>query len=121
MDTSGSVSNEDIKDFFSEIYHVWKTGSIVTICECDAAIQRIYEYNGKWDGSCSGRGGTVLDDAINYYDAHRRDYQSLIILTDGYLRIPNNYCLNHAIWIITRNGNNDQKYPGKSIFIPNNN
>lgn len=121
MDTSGSVSNEDIKDFFSEIYHVWKTGSIVTICECDAAIQRIYEYNGKWDGSCSGRGGTVLDDAINYYDAHRRDYQSLIILTDGYLYIPNNYCLNHAIWIITRNGNNDQKYPGKSIFIPNNN
>ena len=99
MDTSGSVSNEDIKDFFSEIY----------------------EYNGKWDGSCSGRGGTVLDDAINYYDAHRRDYQSLIILTDGYLHIPNNYCLNHAIWIITRNGNNDQKYPGKSIFIPNNN
>jgi predicted metal-dependent peptidase len=36
-----------------------KTGTEVTVIECDTIIQRIYEYNGKLeDISVKGRGGT---------------------------------------------------------------
>ena len=65
VDTSGSVSNNELCDFFSEIHHVWKAGAAVTIVENDAAIGRVYQYNGTWDGTVTGRGGTVFDEAVD--------------------------------------------------------
>ena len=35
VDTSGSISQDDLKDFFSEIHHIWKTGVNVTVVEID--------------------------------------------------------------------------------------
>lgn len=57
IDTSGSVSDKELTDFFSEIFHIYKTGVSVTIIECDTRINNIYEYKGKFNGSISGRGG----------------------------------------------------------------
>ena len=68
IDTSGSVSDSDLCDFFSEINHIYKAGTRITICECDAKVQRIYEYAGKWDGKCSGRGGTNMTPAIKEFN-----------------------------------------------------
>ena len=57
VDTSGSVSQTDLCDFFSEIHHIYKAGAVIDICEIDTKIQRIYRYNGKWDLQAHGRGG----------------------------------------------------------------
>lgn len=57
VDTSGSISPNDLCDFFSEIHHIYKAGAVIDICEIDTKIQRIYRYNGKWDMTASGRGG----------------------------------------------------------------
>ena len=56
VDTSGSISQNDLCDFFSEIHHVYKAGTVVEIIEIDTKIQRQYTYSGKWDLSASGRG-----------------------------------------------------------------
>lgn len=120
VDTSGSVSDKEVCDFFSEIHYVWKAGAEVTIIENDAAIGRIYKYNGKWDRTITGRGGTVFNEAVDYYNAHRKDFNLLIFFTDGYVDtdLP---IMGESVWVITSNGDKHNKYPGKTIFIPENN
>ena len=47
IDTSGSVNDKELCDFFSEINHICKSNVDVDICECDTRIDRIYKYTGK--------------------------------------------------------------------------
>jgi hypothetical protein len=84
VDTSGSVGEKDLKEFFSEIYHMWKTGITITIAEGDAAVHNVYEYKGKLPEYISGRGGTNMNPFIEYFNKHR-EFNSLIILTDGHI------------------------------------
>lgn len=115
VDTSGSISANDLCDFFSEIHHIHKAGAVVDIIEIDTKIQRHYRYNGKWDMSANGRGGTILTEAINYFNANRRDYSSCVIFTDGYCAVDFKI-YGDAMWIIATGGA-VQKYPGKTIYI----
>lgn len=116
IDTSGSVSDKELADFFSEINHVYKTGAKVEIIECDAAIHRMYQYKGKFDGKISGRGGTSFDPVIEYYNQHQKLYSTLVYFTDGECPI-NVKPRKNMIWVITSNGYR-QEYPGKAIYIP---
>ena len=84
IDTSGSVGPKDLMEFFSEINHMYKTGTSITIAEGDAAVHKVYEYNGKIPESVTGRGGTNMNPFITYFNEHRQ-YNSLIILTDGFI------------------------------------
>jgi hypothetical protein len=82
IDTSGSVGDKDLIEFFNEVNHMYKTGISITIAEGDAAIQRTYEYEGKLPENVRGRGGTDMNPFIEYFNQHKQ-YNSLIILTDG--------------------------------------
>lgn len=119
IDTSGSVSDEELKDFFSEITHIYKTGARITILECDSKISANYEYNGKWNGKVHGRGGTDFQPVIDYYRNNLKNYATLVYFTDGECTIPTNTPKN-TIWVITSSGCH-QDYPGKTLYIPNNN
>ena len=44
VDTSGSVSTEELKEFFSEIDYAYKAGARITVVECDTRINSITEY-----------------------------------------------------------------------------
>ena len=57
VDTSGSVSNKELQDFFSEIEYIYKAGARVTILECDTRINKVVEYDGKKIPEIVGRGG----------------------------------------------------------------
>ena len=120
IDTSGSVSDQELCDFFSEINHIYKAGAIIRIVEFDHGLQRQYDYKGKWDGTISGRGGTEFSMPINLYNQHRKDYSALVMFTDGYAPINNLNPQGPVIWIITSDGSK-QNYPGKTIYIPKNN
>ena len=117
VDTSGSVNNKELNEFFNEITHIYKAGARITILECDSKIAANYEYNGAWTGKIHGRGGTDFQPAIDYYRKHIRDYAALVYFTDGECNIPLNVPRD-TIWIITSAGNHNQKYPGKTLFIP---
>ena len=84
VDTSGSVSNKDLVEFFNEIYHMWKTGISITIAEGDANISNVYEYDGKMPTFVTGRGGTNMNPFVEYFNKNRQ-YNSLVILTDGFI------------------------------------
>ena len=84
IDTSGSVSNEDLIEFFNEINHMYKTGVSITIAEGDASIHSVYEYKGDVPDKVTGRGGTDMNPFITYFNEHR-EFNSLIILTDGHI------------------------------------
>jgi predicted metal-dependent peptidase len=84
IDTSGSVSKDDLIEFFNEIHHIHKTGSQVSIAECDTSIKRVYEYKGKTPEFVNGRGGTDMNPFIEYVNKHK-EYSNLIILTDGFI------------------------------------
>lgn len=117
VDTSGSISKNDLCDFFSEIHHIYKAGTIIDICEIDTKIQRIYRYNGKWDLQAQGRGGTILTESIQHFNEHRRDYTSCVIFTDGYCNVDFKIG-GDVMWIIA-SGGCKQNYPGKTIYINN--
>lgn len=118
VDTSGSVSNDELDDFFSEIHHLWKSGVKVTIAQIDTKIEHIEEYNGRFNKEIYGRGGTEFTDLVNYYNEHRKDFSTLVIFTDGYVSLNLPPFLN-GVWVITKNGQH-QNYPGTTIYIPNN-
>ena len=84
VDTSGSVSDADIIEFFSEIYHMYKTGINIDVIECDAVIHKVWEYQGKPPEFVRGRGGTNMNPIIEYFNKNRQ-YSNLVILTDGYI------------------------------------
>jgi predicted metal-dependent peptidase len=84
IDTSGSVSKDDLIEFFNEIHHMHKSGVNITIAEGDADIKNVYEYKGKTPEYVQGRGGTDMNPFIEYFNKNKQ-YTNLIILTDGFI------------------------------------
>lgn len=117
VDTSGSVNNDELRDFFSEITYIYKAGARITILECDARISANYEYTGKWTGKVHGRGGTDFQPVIDYYRKNMKDYAALVYFTDGECSIPDNVPRD-TIWVITSAGDHKKEYPGRTLFIP---
>jgi len=103
IDTSGSVSDEDILEFFNEINHMHKTGVAITIAEGDANIHNVYEYDGKVPETVTGRGGTDMNPFVKYFNEHRQ-YNSLIVLTDGYIPEKSTTTFKPMLMVLCSNG-----------------
>ena len=115
IDTSGSVSDKDFEDFFSEIYHIYKAGSQVHVLECDTEITNEYDYNGKMPSKVTGRGGTIMKPLYDYWNASK-EYTLFVLFTDGYCDSPE-FLKGNTISIITTDGAPIDKFPGKTIKI----
>lgn len=79
VDTSGSISDEQLKIFFNEIRWIWKNGVFVTVYEADCHIAAVYKFNGKFNGKVHGRGGTDLEPVLKDVEGK---YDGLIYFTD---------------------------------------
>lgn len=117
VDTSGSVSDDELSDFFSEIDHLHRSGITVDVLEFDTCITNKFTYkNKKQKIEICGRGGTDVTEAWNYYKNHR-EYSTFVIFTDGYLSYDNLPHCNNVVWVISSSGQK-ANYPGISIYIP---
>lgn len=116
IDTSGSVSNDELKEFMNEIHHIHKTGVDITIVQCDTKIKSIEPYKGKNDLNIVGRGGTEFDPVLEYYDANIRKYTSLIYFTDGecYTKIKPK---GKVLWVLSERSHLNTALPGKVIKL----
>ena len=119
VDTSGSVSQRELQEFFSEIDYVYKAGARVTILQCDTQINAVEDYDGKNLPTIKGRGGTDFNPPVDYYVEHKKEYASLIYFTDGEAPLPNKHPQG-MVWVISSLGCH-QDFPGKVIYIPKNN
>lgn len=105
VDTSGSVSDDALSTFFSEIHSIWKHGAEVHVIECDAAVQRVYQYRGEFPKAVSGRGGTVFDPVFDHLRHNRlKTWDGCIYLTDGYAAEPSIRPPCPLLWVVTAEG-----------------
>lgn len=118
IDTSGSVSEKELCDCFSEIHHLYKSGVEFEIIECDANIARQYWYTGKWDKTVAGRGGTRMTPAIEYVNKHSRTFDVAILYTDGYIENDLVPCNVPLMCLISSKGTTNVNIKGKIIKIP---
>lgn len=88
LDTSASVTNDDISKIFTEIFAIIsKRNYELTILECDSEIQRVYKVRKPSDVQMkvAGRGGTAFTPVIEYVNKDKYFRDSLLIyFTDGY-------------------------------------
>ncbi len=87
IDTSGSMSSGLLQMIFTEIFNILKSKEFhLTIIECDAEIQLVYEAKRLEDVKLEvkGRGGTSFKPVIEYVNNNKKFRQSLLIyFTDG--------------------------------------
>ncbi len=103
IDTSASISPQEIKSFFSEIYHIWKRGAEVVVVECDTDIRSIYPYRGRSPESIEGRGGTKYDAPLTWANTQFNP-DALIYFTDGFAPVPKMKLRYPILWVFSRRG-----------------
>lgn len=81
MDTSGSVSDESIKQFMSEIGNIAKYAK-VTVIEADTEIKNTYIYDPKKKYKVGGRGGTAYKPAFDYFNDKKNAVDAMIYFGD---------------------------------------
>ena len=116
IDTSGSVSNDELAEFMNEIHHIHKAGVDITIVQCDTSIRSIEPYKGKNDLKVHGRGGTEFDPVLDYYNANLKKYTSLVYFTDGecYTRVKPK---GNTLWVLSERSYMNEELPGQVIKL----
>ena len=115
IDTSGSVCDNELKEFMNEIHHLYKAGVDITIVQCDTRIQSIKKYDGKFELEVSGRGGTYFEPVLEHFEENRQ-FTSLIYFTDGEAwtdmkpRKP-------VLWVLSERSDFNDSLPGKQIRL----
>lgn len=119
IDTSGSVSMPEYREFFGQL----KTMKDVTfhVVECDAKIQYQYDFNGVIREDLHGGGGTSFYPPIQMYLENRRKYEGIVYFTDGECEVPS-ITPKETLWVISSKGAKDRKKFTKNgatvLFIP---
>jgi predicted metal-dependent peptidase len=115
VDTSGSVSSDELVEFMHELHHMHKTGHKITVAQCDTSLNSVEEFNPKKDWNIKGRGGTSFQPVIDHYNEHGR-YTALIYLTDGEAYNPDN-CPANTLWVLSSRSQMNDALPGKVIKL----
>lgn len=116
IDTSGSVSTNELVEFLGEINHISRTGTEVIIAQCDAAIKKIGKFDPKQDFEISGRKGTSFHPVTDYYDANWKKFNCLIYLTDGEAPAPDK-CRGPVLWVHSSQSNINEDLHGLKIKL----
>ena len=115
VDTSGSVNNDELKEFFSELAHMCKTGHKISVAQCDTSLRTVEEFNPKKDWEIHGRGGTSFQPVIDHYN-EKGSYTALIYLTDGEAYSPDN-CPKNTLWCLSSISDMNDELPGQVIKL----
>jgi predicted metal-dependent peptidase len=117
IDTSGSVSSKELEEFFGEIDHIYKTGSDITIIQCDTRIGSIKPYKRGAHLEIVGRGGTDFTPVVDHFNEHVRKYSCLIYLTDGEAPSPKTPPRGRTLWVMSSESSLNDKLPGHCIKL----
>ena len=101
IDTSGSIDEDMLRMFFSELHWIDKTGTKMTVFEWDTQVNREYDFH-DFDGTVTGRGGTDPTDFLE--KVSERKFDCMIVFTDLYFsKVENKYNI-PAMWVCDRGG-----------------
>lgn len=81
IDTSGSVRDEELQQFFTEMSRLHKMEIILTVIECDTKVHKVYKFDPKKPFEVAGRGGTSFKPVFD--KCNELEVDGLIYFTDG--------------------------------------
>ena len=116
IDTSGSVSTQELNEFLNEITFLSKLGHDIEIVECDAKMTKPFKFNRHIDFNVYGRGGTAFQPICDYYAEHINRYACLIYFTDGECHAPE-VVRGNILWVLSSQSKMNDELPGKVIKI----
>ncbi len=105
VDVSGSMRSEDVAQGFSVVNQFFTYGvSSIDVIQFDTEIkgQPLTLKRARREIVVQGRGGTNFSPLIDFIDRHR-DYDGLIVFTDGYAPVPRQPVnkRTHLLWLFT--------------------
>ena len=120
VDTSGSMSDDDLADIMGEIDKLRSaTQCRLTLIQCDADIQKVEEFD-EYSGTSFaryrvlGRGGTSFKPVFKWINDQAAKgiyhFDTLIYLTDGYGDFPDKPPSYPVLWIMTKNSRTDTPF-----------
>lgn len=105
VDTSGSISPQELNLFFAEIALIHRTGAEILVIESDAAVAATYLYRGVVPATIHGGGGTDFTPAFRWLrDGSGQRFDGCIYLTDGYADPPTVKPPCRLLWVVTPSG-----------------
>ena len=126
IDTSGSITNQNLKNFYGVINKFFKYGieSIdVLNFDCELQGEPVSFKKRQTAFTISGRGGTDFQPVFDYAKDHP-EYDGVIILTDGYANHPQKKPGTKAkfVWVLPSEAEYNEhkdwmKQTGKSCFL----
>jgi predicted metal-dependent peptidase len=116
VDTSGSVSSEELVEFMYELAHMHKTGNKITVAQFDTQLTNIEEFNPKKNWEIKGRGGTCFQPVTDHYNDPKNRYSAFICLTDGEAPNPDN-CPKNALWVHSSHSRINDELTGIKIQL----
>ena len=116
IDTSGSVSDNELREFMGEMHHIYRCGVDITVVQCDTMIRSVEPYRGKFEMTVLGRGGTEFDPVLEYFNANLNKYTSLVYFTDGECNVDVKPRGN-VLWVLSEESCMNESLPGKVIKL----
>lgn len=116
VDTSGSVSSEELVEFMHELAHMHKTGNQITVAQFDTELTDVSGFDPKKNWEIKGRGGTCFQPAVDHYNDPKNKYSGFICLTDGEAPSPIN-CPKNALWVHSSKSRINNELPGIKIQL----
>jgi predicted metal-dependent peptidase len=125
IDTSGSMSQDQISVILGEIFSLRNTAECsITVVQCDDQVRAVQTYEpwDMWDGQLTifGRGGTDFTPIFEYLERGVPDQPSpdaLILLTDGFGHVHSAEPPYSVLWVLTSAGQKPVDW-GESIKLP---
>ena len=116
VDTSGSVSSEELVEFMHELAHMHKTGNQITVAQFDTQLTSVEDFNPKKNWEIKGRGGTCFQPVTDHYNDPKNKYSAFICLTDGGASNPDN-CPKNALWVHSSKSRINEELTGIKIQL----
>ncbi len=126
VDVSGSMSSKDLQRGFSTINRFFKYGiEQIDVIQFDTEIKEepLILKKARQQVKVLGRGGTDFAPVVAYIDQHR-DYDGLIIFTDGYAPVPPRpkNRQTRILWLFNHESNYERmvtqlKHLGRAVFL----
>ena len=116
VDTSGSVSSEELVEFMHELGHMYRTGNQITVAQFDMELTSVEEFNPKKNWEIKGRGGTCFQPVTDHYNDPKTKYSAFICLTDGEAPNPIN-CPKNALWVHSSKSRINEDLTGTKIQL----
>lgn len=83
LDSSGSVGDEELSQFFAEMVRLHNMNIDLTVIECDAQVNSVYKFDPKKPFKVNGRGGTAFKPVFEHIEKEKLETDGLIYFTDG--------------------------------------